>query len=47
MKDNTTKTTPSSVNNSTAYFGVPVQVNAPPNSQTRTTSGQPYWGFYF
>jgi hypothetical protein len=30
-----------------ADFGAPVQVNAPPNSQTRTTSGPPYWGFYF
>jgi hypothetical protein len=28
-------------------FGAPVQVTAPPASQTKDTSGQPYWGFYF
>jgi hypothetical protein len=28
-------------------FGAPVRVAAPPASQTKDTSGQPYWGFYF
>ena len=28
-------------------FGAPVRVTAPPASQTKRTSGQPYWGFYF
>lgn len=30
-----------------ADFGAPVQVTAPPVSQTKATAGQPYWGFYF
>lgn len=30
-----------------AGFGAPVRVTAPPASQTKATSGQPYWGFYF
>jgi hypothetical protein len=28
-------------------FGAPVRVPAPPASQVKYTSGQPYWGFYF
>ena len=28
-------------------FGAPVPVTAPPPSQTKSTTGQPYWGFYF
>jgi hypothetical protein len=28
-------------------FGAPVPVAAPPASQTKSTTGQPYWGFYF
>lgn len=28
-------------------FGVPAKVTPPPVSQTRRTTGQPYWGFYF
>jgi len=28
-------------------FGAPVPVTAPPASQVKDTSGEPYWGFYF
>jgi hypothetical protein len=28
-------------------FGAPVRVSAPPASQVKYTSGEPYWGFYF
>ena len=28
-------------------FGAPVPVTAPPASQVKYTSGEPYWGFYF
>jgi hypothetical protein len=28
-------------------FGAPVRVTAPPASQVKSTSGKPYWGFYF
>jgi hypothetical protein len=28
-------------------FGASVPVTAPPASQTKSTTGQPYWGFYF
>ena len=28
-------------------FGGPVRVTAPPDSQVKDTSGEPYWGFYF
>jgi hypothetical protein len=28
-------------------FGAPVPVTAPPASLTKSTTGQPYWGFYF
>jgi hypothetical protein len=28
-------------------LGAPVQVTPPPAGQVKTTSGQPYWGFYF
>ena len=28
-------------------FGAPVPVTTPPVSQTKSTTGQPYWGFYF
>ena len=28
-------------------FGAPVPVAAPPAGQTKSTTGQPYWGFYF
>jgi hypothetical protein len=28
-------------------FGAPVRVAAPPASQIKHTSGEPYWGFYF
>jgi hypothetical protein len=28
-------------------FGAPVRVSAPPASQVKHTSGEPYWGFYF
>lgn len=28
-------------------FGSPVRVSEPPASQVKSTSGKPYWGFYF
>jgi hypothetical protein len=28
-------------------FGAPARVSAPPASQVKYTSGEPYWGFYF
>jgi hypothetical protein len=28
-------------------FGAPVRVTAPPASQVKSTTGKPYWGFYF